>query len=164
MKKNRLISALMLFVICLLSFGISAVADLTKAEILAIAKAEVPSGCRMTEADYDKENKEWECEYLTRNKKKEYEIIVDAVSGRVKRKEMENKYDKGAKCGCKSVSKKKVRASVKKLFEDAVITKVKKCKDDGYWIYRVWFHGDGYRANAEVNAATGKVIEWTKYF
>ena len=154
----------MLFVICLMAFGISAMADLTKAEILTIARAEVPSGCRLTEASYDKKEKVWECEYLTRNKKIEYEITVEAVSGKVKKKEMENKCNKGAKCDCKSVSKKKVRASVRKLFEDAAITKVKKCRDDGFWIYRVWFHGDGYRGNAEVNAATGVVIEWTKFF
>ena len=35
---------------------------------------------------------------------------------------------------------------------------------DGRYIFRIRFTADGYTGEAEVNAATGKVIEWTKYY
>ena len=162
MKTRRFVISFLLFAMVLMTFHISAFADLTKAEALGIARQAVPSGCKVTEVSYDKKDKDWECEFLTKNKKIEYEIKVDGVTGKITKKEMEKQCDKGG-C-CVRISKKRARNAVAKLFRDAVITKVWKCKDDGFYIYRVLFHGDGYRCNAEVNASTGVVNEWTKYF
>lgn len=163
MKRITRVSALLLLAIMsMLSFGINAFANVTQDQALAIAQKLVPGCCKVTEVSRHEKDLEWECEFLTKNKKAEYEVVVDETTGKVKKLEMEMKHDKG---GCRvSINKCKAKKSVLKKFQNAVITKVKKCKDDGFYIYRVWFHGDGYTADAEVNAKTGKVNEWTLRF
>lgn len=163
MKNRTHVSALLILAVtCILSFGISAFANVTGDQALAIAQKLVPSCCKVTEVSHHEKDLEWECEFLTKNKKAEYEVVIDETTGKVKKLEMELRHDKG---GCRvKISKCKAKKAVLKKFRNAVITRVKKCKDDGFYIYRVWFKGEGYTADAEVNAKTGKVNEWTLKF
>lgn len=161
-KRLHIFPLFLLTFIFMLSLGISVSAQLTKEEALDRAKKLVPASCKITEVSYDKETHEWECEFLTKNKSCEYEIKVDDNTGKITKIEMEKRRDKG---GCfVRISKKRAKKAVTKKFKDAVVTKVKRCKDDGFYIFRVWFYGKGYTGNAEVNASTGKINEWTKYF
>lgn len=161
-NRKHLTPALFLTAFFLLAFGITAFANVTKEEALDIAAKVVPAGCTVTELSYDEEDHEWECEFLTKNKVAEYEVNVHEATGRITKIEMEKRHDKG---GCHScISKKRAKKAVTKKFPDAVVTKTKRCKDDGRYIVRVWFYGNGYTGDAEVNASTGKINEWTKYF
>ena len=152
----------LLAVIFTLSLGISASAKVTKEEALNLAKKQVPSCCKVTEVSYDEETHQWECEFLTKRKKAEYEIRVDEETGKIVKIEMEKQCDKGGRCV--RISKKKAKKAVMKKFKDATVTKVKLCRDDGFLIFRVSFYGNGYTGNAEVNARTGKINEWTQLF
>ena len=87
---------------------------------------------------------------------------MDRRTGEVKKQEMENKADKGGRVV--GIRKSVAEKAVRKLFRDAVVTRSKKCMDGGFYIFRVWFRSDAYMGNAEVNAKTGRVIEWTKFF
>ena len=161
-KRKKLTPALFLTAFFLLSIGTTAFANVTKEEALDIAAKYVPAGCRVTELSYDEESHEWECEFLSKKKANEYEVNVSEATGKVTKIEMEKRHDKGGCCFC--ISKKRAEKAVKKKFPDAAVTKVKRCKDNGRSIIRVWFCGNGYTGDAEVNASTGKINEWTMFF
>ena len=163
MKRNsHLKSVLSMTLLFLLIFQVSAFASVTKEEALNTAKELVPADCKATEVSCNKKTHVWECEFLTKNKRIEYEVEVDEITGKVKKLEREKIFDKGGKYV--RITKAKAKKAVLKLFPDVVITKVKKAKDGGKYIYRVWLTGDGFRGDAEVNAQTAAINEWTKFF
>lgn len=161
-KINHLNPALFLAVLFLLMFPAGVFANVTKEEALSTAKAKVPSGCAVTEVSFNKKAGTWECEFLSKDKKKEYEVVVEAASGKVLKLEMEKVYDKGGKSVCITASK--AKKAVLKRFKGVTVTRVRKAKDDGRYIFRVWFKSAAFHGDAEVNAKTGVVNEWRKFF
>ena len=146
----------------LLSMSVVSLAQVSERAALQAAKKEIPKSCTLQKSEHDGEDGEWEFDFLTRNRKTEYEVTVNADTGAVRKVEMEQRGDRGGKKV--KITVKKAKKAVKKLFGVIRITSAKKKKDDGRYIFRIRFTADGYTGEAEVNAATGKVIEWTKYY
>ena len=162
MKGKKLVQILTGMIAAILLFGMNAFAQTGKEAALAAAKKEVPSGYKLKDSDHDTEDHQWEFEFLSKNKKTSYEVTVHDTTGKVLKTEMEKRYDNGGKKVV--LSKSKAKKTVRKVFKGAKIKSVKKKKDDGRYTYKVKFTYKKASGKAEVNAQTGKVIEWTLYY
>ena len=160
--KKKISAGILLILVLVLTMSAAASASVSKEAALEAAKKVIPASCKLKKAELDKEDREWEFEFLSRNKKTKYEVTVHTETGAVKEAEMERRYDNGGRSV--KISSKKAKKAVKKLFGKIRITSAKKRKDDGKYVFKIRFTAKGYKGKAEVNAATGKVIEWTKYY
>lgn len=163
MKKSvflRLIALCLTMALLLCPF--TAAATVAKEDALAAARKEIPSSCKLRESEWDKNDKEWEFEFRTKDKKTDYDVTVNGETGAVKKVEMDVR--KPGKAKKYSITEKAAKKAVTRQFSGATIKKVKKATDDGRKVYKITFKADGYKGSAEVNGKSGKLTEWEKIY
>ena len=151
--------AMLLAAVCLLIFSMSVFADVTKEEARKTARKKVPSSYKLNEEKYEAEDQEWEFEFYSKDKKTEYEVHIDVHTGKVKKKDMEKRFEKGGRCV--RISSKCAKKVVRKKFKGCKIKSVKKKKEDGRYFYKVKFRWKGHSGEAKVSTGTGRLIGWT---
>ena len=162
MKKRSRVkmgTAMLLSAVCLVILGMSVFADVTKEEAGKIARERVPSSYKLNEEKYEAGEQEWEFEFYSKDKKTEYEVHIDVHTGKVKKKDMEKRFEKGGRCvrispGC-------AKKAVRKKFKGCKVKSVKKKKEDGRYFYKVKFRWKGNSGEAKVSTGTGRLIGWT---
>ncbi len=151
------LSLILTLIMCLPAF-----AAVSKAQAMKTAKKMVPASCRCTEAEHEKDDREWEFEYLSKDRKTKYEVHVDDTTGKVTELEME-KVNKGCACSYR-ISAAKANKAVLKIMKGAKITGTRKKRSGCRCTYRISFKSKWYTGYAVVNARTGKVIRWEKHY
>lgn len=162
-RKLTRIAALILAVILVLGCADALAAGrVSRQTALKTAKKHVPSTAKLTDSEWDKEDGEWEFKFITANRKKAYEVIIDGKTGRLK--EIEMKVLNVPKAKKYAVTKKAAEKAVLKAFKSAKDLSIRKRKDDGSRIYEVTFKTSKYRCEVKVHGETGKIIEWEKKY
>lgn len=92
-----------------------------------------------------------------------YSFEIDAYTGKFRdyERDLEKSRSTASKIGS-SISKTDVINKVRSRVSKAVIIYVKLTKDDGRWIYEGEAYRNGYEYSFEMNAYSGKFIEWEK--
>ena len=164
MKKTftKIFSICLAVVMMLCAFSAQAASKIDYDAALKAARKCVPSGSKVVDYEWDKEDNEWDFEFVTKDKKRDYDVKVNGTSGKVKEADMEVRHVKKTKTY--KISKKKAQSIVKKYFKNVTIKSTKKATDDGCKVYKVRFTTPKYKGKAHVHGKTGKVIEWEKDF
>lgn len=153
-------------------------ADIEKAKQIALADAGVSAADAKfikAKADYDDGVKVFDIEFISGSKEYEYEI--NAASGKITDKDVESvktrpqtvkesttsaaAEQKGDFIGVDS-AKQKALSHAGLNSADVRFTKVKFDKDDGISVYEIEFISGRYEYEYEINAETGKIIDWDK--
>ena len=162
---RRLLQMLLLCSL-ILAFGLTASADLTREQALNVARKQVPSSYRLTRADHEAEDMEWEFDFLSKNSRIQFEVTVNEHTSKVIEVERTNLFDLGGRSV--DITPAKAKKAVKAKFKKARITAVRIDTDtepDGKrYVYEVKFRIGSTRGEADVNAQTGKLIKWTLDF
>lgn len=152
--------------------------DVEKAKQIALADAGVSAADAKfikAKADYDDGVKVFDIEFISGSKEYEYEI--NAASGKITDKDVESvktrpqavkesttsatAEQKGDFIGVDS-AKQKALSHAGLNSADVRFTKVKLDKDDGISVYEIEFISGRYEYEYEINAETGKILDWDK--
>lgn len=152
--------------------------DIEKAKQIALADAGVSAADAKfikAKADYDDGVKVFDIEFISGSREYEYEI--NAASGKITDKDVESvktrpqtvkesttsaaAEQKGDFIGVDS-AKQKALSHAGLNSADVRFTKVKFDKDDGISVYEIEFISGRYEYEYEINAETGKIIDWDK--
>lgn len=153
-------------------------ADIEKAKQIALADAGVSAADAKfikAKADYDDGVKVFDIEFISGSKEYEYEI--NAASGKITDRDVESvktrpqtvkesttsaaAEQKGDFIGVDS-AKQKALSHAGLNSADVRFTKVKLDKDDGISVYEIEFISGRYEYEYEINAETGKILDWDK--
>lgn len=113
--------------------------------------------------DVDDGDTYYEIDFTTSTRKYEYEIdaynsdIIEYSSKKIKSKNTNNSNSKYIGV---SAAKKAALKHADLNADDVVFTKTKLTKDDGTYIYDIEFYSDNTEYEYEINAKTGKIIEF----
>ena len=165
MKQNNFFRVLTVILIAVLMLGCMsapAYAAVTKKEAQKIARQYVPAKSKLVETEWSKKSKTWEFEFLTQNKKQEYEVTVAKATGKVKKVEMELRNVR--KATKYSIKKAAAKEALLAAFPDAANITIKKVTDEGSKIYKITFTTSEYKGEVKVHGETGKIIEWEKKY
>ena len=153
-------------------------ADIEKAKQIALADAGVKAADAKfikAKADYDDGRKVFDIEFIAGSKEYEYEI--NASSGKIIEKDVEavkTKPQAAKKTTTSAAAEQKndfigVDSAKQKALShaglnsaDVRFTKVKLDRDDGISVYEIEFISGNYEYEYEINASTGKVVDWDK--
>ena len=152
-------------------------ADIEKAKQIALSYAGVNAADAKfikAEADVDDGRKVFDIEFIAGSKEYEYEInastgkVIDKDIEAVKTKPQAVKEAKTSSAEQKSdfigvdSAKQKALSHAGLNGSDVRFTKVKLDKDDGISVYEIEFISGKYEYEYEINAKTGKIIDWDK--
>lgn len=142
----------------------------TRAKSIALKDAGVSENdvvASRVKLDYDDGKKVYEVEFYTKDYK-EYDYEIDPASGSVLSVDYDaEEYQRkaGQSSSEKTVSLETAKASVLKKAgvkaDDAFFTKSETDRDDGRLTYEFEFIVSGNEYEAEVNANTGEILEWS---
>ena len=96
--------------------ALTASADLTREQALNVARKQVPSSYRLTRADHEAEDMEWEFDFLSKNSRIQFEVTVNEHTSKVIEVERTNLFDLGGRSVdiTPAKAKKAVKAKFKK--------------------------------------------------
>lgn len=153
-------------------------ANIEKAKQIALADAGVKAADAKfikAKADYDDGRKVFDIEFIAGSKEYEYEI--NASSGKIIEKDVEavkTKPQAAKKTTTSAAAEQKndfigVDSAKQKALShaglnsaDVRFTKVKLDRDDGISVYEIEFISGNYEYEYEINASTGKIVDWDK--
>ena len=163
---KRLVSVLLAAVMVLsMSIGaFGATKTSTNAESIALKNAKLSKAqVKSLKVKYDKGDGEYEVKFVSKKNGAKYEYEIRKSSGRITEKSIDYKYKKDR--SKKQVGKAKALAAAAKASGvKLAVVKTGKCKyeyDDGEGTYEVKFRNGNYKYEIEIQAATGKVTEYS---
>lgn len=113
-----------------------------------------------------RDGKKYEVTFIDRNNKTEYEYDIASGNGRILEKSVEYAHKRNS--STKKIGKTKALKAVSKFSGFKLKTVGSgKCRyklDDGEWIYKVTFKSGRYKYEYEVQAASGKIIEFEQEY
>lgn len=134
-----------------------------KAKEVVLNHAKVSaSQATFTEIELDRDDNRWEYEIDFRTSTAKYEYEIDAVTGKILDVEVERiKSSSSTSTYIGTDKAKSIALSHAKLSASQVrFEKVKLEKDDGVYYYEVEFLANGLEYEYEINAKTGKIVDW----
>ena len=134
-----------------------------KAKEVVLNHAKVSaSQATFTEIELDRDDNRWEYEIDFRTSTAKYEYEIDAVTGKILDVEVERiKSSSSTSTYIGTEKAKSIALSHAKLSTSQVrFEKVKLEKDDGVYYYEVEFLANGLEYEYEINAKTGKIVDW----